>query len=184
MLSHLDCFTLLWNKWFVPIQFAYSLWVVLCSHCFIMNWAKAHTLAGLSLCPYITASSVPVALCIVGQLQDNDSNKLSQRLTWCSQEVNRLISIWAVERCEHLFEVISARLFRFASECGCYVTYVQSQPKVKYSLVLEKHLRCDSTLRHNIPFVVWLTSLNVKLNTTRNPGLSLRINQFFPCLML
>lgn len=28
VLSHLECFTLLWNKWFVPIQFASSPWVV------------------------------------------------------------------------------------------------------------------------------------------------------------
>lgn len=59
-----------WNDllWF---NLQISSWVVLCSQCIIVKRAKANTLAGLSIRPYITASGVLVVLCIVGQPRVN-----------------------------------------------------------------------------------------------------------------
>lgn len=57
---------------------------------------STHALAGLSLPPNITASCVPVALCIARQYPDNNNNgKMSCKLTCSSEEVKCLISIWA-----------------------------------------------------------------------------------------
>lgn len=58
---------------------------VLCSHCIA---AKAHTLAGLSLRPYVTASCMLVILCIVGKHKDNDNNNnKGVRIILCSEKV-------------------------------------------------------------------------------------------------
>lgn len=40
---HLGC-SHTWTCWFVPNQSAcFPLWVILCSHCIMVKWAKAHT---------------------------------------------------------------------------------------------------------------------------------------------
>lgn len=67
-LSPLDCFSLFRNRWFVLRPLAYF---PLGGLVFTVHYCKsgrgAHTLAGLSVRPYVTASWVMVVLCIVGQ---------------------------------------------------------------------------------------------------------------------
>lgn len=80
-LSPLDCFSLFRNRWFVPSPLAYF---PLSGFVFTAHYCKSgrgsHTLAGLSLRPYVTASWVMVVLCIVGQSHYN--NWTSGRLTY------------------------------------------------------------------------------------------------------
>lgn len=42
---------------------------------------------------------------IVGQCPDNDSNKMSHRLTWCSEEVKCLSDILANKHISHLLDI-------------------------------------------------------------------------------
>lgn len=80
VLAHLEPFAL-FSK-FLLNQFAYFPGALLCSQCIIAERARAHTLASLSLCPYLAAPCVPVARC-----------RLRHGLTRCSEEVKRLIDI-------------------------------------------------------------------------------------------
>lgn len=52
---------------------------------------STHPRKGFPYALYLTASDKLVALCIVRQLHDNNNNKMSRALTWCSDEVKGLI---------------------------------------------------------------------------------------------
>lgn len=75
------------SRRFVLNQFAHFPVVILCSHCVVVKWAKAHT----------PASCVLVTQCVVWRRHDN-SNKMSCGLTWCTEEVKCLVDIWEDEQ--------------------------------------------------------------------------------------
>ncbi len=115
---HLDHFAFIRNRRFVPNQFAYFLWVVLCSHYIIVKQVGAHTLAWLSLRHYVTASCTLVVLCIVGQLHDNSSVKIRCGLTWCSEEVKCFINIWVDEQISQMLDTThkNSEVYKIVSE--------------------------------------------------------------------
>lgn len=44
---------------------------------------------------FLTPLASPPHVCMVGRRHDNDSNKSSRLLTWCSEELKRLVEIWS-----------------------------------------------------------------------------------------
>lgn len=100
-------------------RFAYFPWVVLCSHCMNVKRAKAHTLAGLSLHSYVTAPSVLIGLCIVGQSRDKNKNKMSHGQTWCSEEVKCLMDIWADELTSQMWNTAhrNSEVYEYYEHC-------------------------------------------------------------------
>lgn len=59
----------------------------------------------MKYCPQILPQLHAGLSVIVGQCPDNDSNKMSHRLTWCNKEVKCLGDILANKHISHLLDI-------------------------------------------------------------------------------